>query len=112
MVIIGFSCATSKPLVRLVCGHFKHCAIITKNKNKFVLHQFVRPCKVVQIPITQRGIAQLSSHSWVFIYMNIPCNINTCHWTCVNFVKSAIGIKNIWIQTPNALYAYLKKQPA
>ena len=110
MVIIGFSCTTSKTLVRLVCGRLKHCAIITKSKNKFVLHQFVRPYKVTQIAITKRGISKLVSYGWIFIYMDIPvCEINTHKWTCVNFVKSAIGIKNIWVQTPNSLYAYLKK---
>ena len=110
MVIIGFSNKTSLPIVRVLCRQFKHCVIITQNKNKFVLHQFIKRNHVRLINIKKNGIAQLMLNGWVFIYIN-PKHIqfNPHAWTCVNYVKHAIGIKNIWVQTPNALYKYLKK---
>lgn len=110
MVIIGFSNKTYRPVVQLLCRHFKHCVIITKHANKFVLHQFVKQNCVSYIPITNRGIAQLKSNGWVFIFLHQkPISFNTHTFTCVNYVKYAIGLKSIWIQTPNALYKYLKK---
>ncbi len=110
MVIIGFSDKTSKIIVQLVCGHFKHCAIITKHANKFVLHQFVKRNYIEQIIITKRHIAQLELNGWVFIYLNSPPrHFNKKCWTCVSYAKHAIGIKNLFIQTPNSLYKYLKK---
>ena len=110
MIIIGFSNKTSKPVVQLICGRFKHCAIITKHKNKFILHQFVRRSYIVQIAITKRHIAQLELNGWVFVYLDSPPGHFTANsLTCVNYAKNVIGIKNIWIQTPNSLYKYLKK---
>jgi len=110
MVIIGFSCKTSVPVIRLLCGHFKHCVIITKHTDKFILHQFIRRNNVAHIAITKRGIAQLVQNGWVFIYLHqSPIRFNIHTWTCVNYVKNAIGLRAFWIQTPNALYKYLKK---
>lgn len=110
MIIIGFSDKTSKTVVRLLCGHFKHCVIIEKNKRKFVLHQFVKRNNVQHIVVTEHGIAQLELNGWVFIYIDSqPKNFNPHKLTCVNYVKHAMGLRNIWIQTPNALYKYIKK---
>lgn len=113
MVIVGFSDKTSKPFVRLICGHFKHCVIITQHKNKLILYQFVKQNDVVQIVISKRGIAQLELNGWVFVYLDINASkLDSRRLTCVNFVKNAIGIKNIFIQTPNSLYRYLSKNLA
>ena len=110
MVIIGFSCKTSKSFVRLVCGRFKHCVVITRHKNKFVLHQFVKRNYVSKIAITKRGLKQLKLHGWIFIHLHCsPDDGNVHALTCVNYVKSVIGLKKFWIQTPNALYKYLNK---
>ena len=110
MIIIGFSDRTSKTVVRLVCGHFKHCVIITKHANKFILHQFVRRNYIPKIAVTKRHIAQLELNGWVFIYLKLqPQLFKNNSWTCVNYVKHTVGIKNLWIQTPNSLYKYLKK---
>ena len=110
MVIVGFSDKTSKLMPRVICRHFKHCVIITKQNRSMVLHQFVRRNYVVHIAITERGIAQLKSHGWVFIFLHhAPQKFNRHAWTCVNYVKQSVGIKNLWIQTPDALYKYLKK---
>ena len=111
MLIIGFSEKTSKPLVQLVCKHMKHCAIITQDKNEMFLHQFVSRCNVAKIAITERGIAQLESNGWVFIYIDKykPERLDQRAMTCVQYAKYAIGIKKFWIQTPDALYKYLKK---
>lgn len=111
MLIVGFSDKTHIPVVKLICVHFKHCAIIAQHANKFVLHQFVSRGNIAKIAITKRGIAQLKFKGWVFIY--IPHRkleqFDARSWTCVNYAKSALGIKKFWIQTPNALYKYLKK---
>jgi len=110
MVIIGFSDKTSLPVVRMICGRLKHCVIITQHNKNFVLHQFVKHHNVAQIAISSRGIAQLESCGWVFIYLDCSdVELRNNAWTCVGFVKRAIGIKNIWIQTPNSLYKYLNK---
>jgi len=110
MVIIGFSTKTSWTIARLLCGHFKHCVIITKHAHTFVLHQFVKRCHVAHIAVSERSIAQLSNNGWVFIYLDLPVTaLDEKQITCVNFVKHAIGLKKFWIQTPNALYKYLKK---
>lgn len=111
MVIIVFSDKTHLSFVRLVCRHFKHCAVITEHANKLFLHQFVSRGNVTKIAITKRGIAQLKSNGWVFIYLPKykPIKFNPHAWTCVNYVKQALGINKFWIQTPNALYRYLKK---
>ena len=111
MVIVGFSEKTHLIFVRAICGRFKHCAIITNHANKLVLHQFVQHHNIAKIAITERGLTQLKCTGWVFV--RLPrCNIKQANlnaWTCVNYVKSGLGIKNIWIQTPNQLYKYLKK---
>lgn len=110
MIIIGFSDKTSMPVVRLICRHLKHCVVITRNNKNFILHQFVKRRHVAQIAITKRGIAQLNLHGWVFIYLDLDtCELDENKLTCVSFVKHAIGLKNIWIQTPDSLYKYLKK---
>lgn len=110
MVIIGFSDKTSVPMVRLICGRFKHCVIITKHNTNYILHQFVKHRNVAQIAISTRGIAQLKSCGWVFIYLRCHgVELNNNAWTCVDFAKRAIGIKSVWIQTPNSLYKYIEK---
>ena len=110
MIIIGFSNKTHLALVRLVCGHWKHCAVVSKNANKFILHQFVSRRHIAKIDVTQRGVAQLESNGWVFILLqckSYPPNINARN--CVQYAKSVIGLKKFWIQTPGALYKYCKK---
>lgn len=111
MIIIGFSCKTHLPIVRLVCRHFKHCAVIVRYKNRFVLHQFAHCGNVAYISITAHGIERLRALGWVFICIKSPQRIcfNKNAKTCVNYVKHAVGIKKFWIQTPDALFRYLKK---
>lgn len=111
MVIIGFSDKTSKLGVRMICRHFKHCVIITGKNNRFVLHQFVRKNHVVRIAVSNRSVAQLRTHDWVFVYLKRRCvlDFDVHAATCVNYVKHAIGLKNFWIQTPDSLYRYLIK---
>lgn len=111
MIIIGFSCKTHLPIVRLVCRHFKHCAVIVRYKNRFVLHQFAHCGNVAYITISAQGIKRLRALGWVFICIKSPQRIcfNKNAKTCVNYVKHAVGIKKFWIQTPDALFRYLKK---
>lgn len=110
MVIVGFSDKTSWQIIRLMCGHFKHCVVISEHKGKLVLHQFVHRNNVAHIAITRRGINQLKNNGWIFISLNRkPEKFNEKKWTCVSYVKYALGIKKFWIQTPNSLYRFLKK---
>lgn len=111
MTIIGFSNKTNSLWVRLVCRHFKHCAIITGHDKKFVLHQFVARHNIAKIAITTRGIAQLNANGWFFIYLSkyTARNFNLRARTCVHYAKSALRIKKIWIQTPYSLYKYIQK---
>lgn len=111
MIIVGFSCKTNMILARIFCGKFKHCAIIVPSKNNFIIHQFVRRGNVAHIAITMRGISQLARYGWDFIYLKSPpdMHFNPNAWTCVNYAKHTLGIKKFWIQTPDALFRYLKK---
>ncbi len=110
MTIIGFAKNTSKCLPRILCGQFKHCALITQHNDKFVLHQFVKRKCIRRITITERGLTQLESNGWVFIYTKLPIqSFNQNAWTCVSYVKHAVGTHNFLIQTPNGLYKYLQK---
>lgn len=110
MLIIGFSKKTHLKFVNMVCKNFKHCAVITPVGHKFVLHQFVRRNHIVKIDITKRNITQLERKGWAFIFLPQvrPDKFNPHATTCVNYAKSALHIKNFWIQTPDALYRYLK----
>lgn len=110
MFIIGFSNKTSIPLIRIICRNFKHCVIITKNQKGFILHQFVKRNYVARIVVNERGIAQLKNNGWVFIFVHKKIHkLNPRAWTCVNYVKSGIGLKNAFIQTPDKLYEYITK---
>ena len=111
MIIIGFSTTTSKILPRVLCGKFKHCVIITKYAGNFILHQFVKRKHICRITITERGLAQLESNGWVFIYKKSPISpqFDPNAWTCVDYVKRALGLHKIWIQTPNDLFKYIQK---
>lgn len=110
MILVGFSYKTHIPIVRLLCRNFKHCAIITSHKNKFILHQFVGRNNVAYISINRCGIKQLEKYGWRFIRIDVPFLIfNPNKSTCVNYVKYAIGLNKLWIQTPDALFRYIKK---
>jgi hypothetical protein len=108
---IGFSNKTHKLFARMVCRKYKHCAPITVSGNKTVLYQFERPNRVIAIPIKRRDLTILGYYGWIFIkydWIIIPEKIRqTRALTCVNFTKRACGIKNIKIQTPDALLKFL-----
>lgn len=110
MIIIGFSKTTSLIMPHIFCRDFKHCAIITQKNNKMFLYQFVRYKHIDIIEINDSGINKLAKFGWVFIYM--PQNISPDFTaqnakTCVDMVKRAIGLKRLFIQTPDSLYKYL-----
>lgn len=111
MIIIGFSKKTHLKIANHICKNFKHCAVIIPVGHKFVLHQFVKRNNVIKIAITKRSITQLERKGWVFIflYQSRIGKFNTRATTCVNYAKTALNIKNFWIQTPDALYRYLQK---
>ncbi len=111
MIIIAFSNKTSKILPKIFCQKFKHCAPIAVNKNgQLIMYQFVRQGNIAQIKIRMRDIKILGQYGWKFIYM--PCALprgfnGRGARTCVGLCKRAIGIKNVTIQTPDALHKYL-----
>lgn len=106
MVIIAFAPKTSKILPNIFCRNFKHCAVLIKNKNDFLLYQFVSHGKLDIIKIKPRDITILGMHGWRFVYVPVelvkPFPIKT--WTCVNMAKYAIGLHAPFVQTPDKLY--------
>ena len=106
MVIIAFAPKSSKVLPNIFCKRFKHCAVIVKDKNGFLLYQFISRNHIDIIHIKSRDIRILSTYGWRFVY--VPCNLPHVFpiktWTCVNLAKYAIGIHAPFIQTPDGLY--------
>lgn len=120
IMLIGFTHNTSKILPKIFCRRFRHCAIIQSSKckvqsaNMFAMYQFVRYKKIVAIPISMAGLKVLKKHGWVFIKINQKLNFELCNLnfvSCVGMVKRALGIRNPFIQTPDALYRYITKKP-
>ena len=110
MVIIAFAPTSSKILPNLFCKHFKHCAVLARDKNGFIMYQFSSHKNIAEIFIHSRDIRILGEYGWRFIYM--PCEINPYFnpgdaWTCVNMAKRAIGMRAPFVQTPDALYKKL-----
>lgn len=112
MIIIAFAPNSSKLLPNIFCKHFRHCAVLFRKKNKFIMLQFVSRKHIEQIELQQRDITLLTSHGWRFIY--IPCEMphefNPHNaWSCVDMAKRAINIKSVTIQTPYGLYKKLSE---
>ena len=110
MVIIAFSNKTSKILPRIFCRCFRHCAPIVRDGSKLVMYQFTSMHNISKIELQNRDIAILRAHGWRFIYL--PGDVKNDFparraYSCVDLSKQAIGINNIFIQTPNALYKYI-----
>ncbi len=112
MLYIGFSNYSNKFYAKIFCKKYKHCAPIVVNKNNATIYQFVHMKKTLKIVIKKSDLRLLKQHGWVFIKYStklqeksaIPC------LTCVQFTKQACGIKNIKIQTPQALLNHLSKK--
>lgn len=110
MIIIAFSEHTSKILPRLFCHHFRHCAPIVCAGDKLVMFQFTNTRNITHIELHNRDIAVLRAHGWHFVYIpnDIKINLATQRaYSCVDLSKRALGIRNIFIQTPYALYKYI-----
>lgn len=107
MIIIAFSDKTSKILPQIFCGNLKHCAPIEPTQDFLIMHQFISHHNVTKIKLNSRDIKILQAHGWRFVYLpqDLPRDLDTCRaMTCVQFCKYAIGMHNIFIQTPGALY--------
>lgn len=116
MIIVAFCTRTSKLLPRIVCRHFKHCAPIVPSgdaRKTMVMYQFVHRNKIVPIPITARGLRTLRAHGWAVVCVAgvtpPPDLARACAPTCVAFTKRACGMRRARIQTPDALYKYLRR---
>ena len=110
MIIIAFSDKTSKILPRVLCRGLKHTAPIGVYQDKLIMYQFISTKQIKQIHLNMRDLQILQQHGWRFIYLtgDLAYNFNNTNAkTCVQLSKHAIGIKNIYIQTPNSLYKYL-----
>ena len=112
MIIIAFSKKTSKILPNLICRKYKHVAPIIPYGKELIMHQFVRPGDVAKIKIQIRDLTILKSHGWDFVYIDgatLPHDYNAQYArTCVDLTKRIFCIKNIFIQTPLALYKKIK----
>jgi hypothetical protein len=111
MIIVAFTNKTSKILPKLLCRKYKHVAPVLVDKKSMTLIQFVHRKRIVKIKLTWRDIQILKQHGWNFLYLNASTTrqINQSAWTCVQMVKNLLGITNINIQTPYALYKYLSQ---
>ena len=106
MVIIAFAPKSSKILPNIFCKNFKHCAVIVKNKNEFLMYQFISRNHIDIIKIKLRDIRTLGQYGWRFVYIprNVPRAFPIKTWTCVNLAKYAIGLHAPIVQTPDSLY--------
>lgn len=110
MIIIGFSKKTSLVLPKIFCRNFKHCVVITPYKNNLLMYQFVHRGNVAKINISNQSIGQLRRFDWAFVYLPYDIAYNFDPYsarTCVDMTKSALKIKNIFIQTPDSLYRHI-----
>ena len=112
MIFIGFTNKTSKILPRIFCRKFRHVAIILPDGDGFIMYQFVRRGQIVLIPLKARDIKILMQHGWEFVLMEqhaVSKDFASLHaFTCVQLAKKAVGVRDIWIQTPYALCRRLK----
>ncbi len=112
MVYIGFSTKTHKTSARILCKTFRHVAPVLIQNSKCVIYQFVNMNKVVMISIKITDLNILVHYGWKFIQYD--CKFTPEHAlkskpiTCVQFAKRACGIRNIKIQTPDALLKFIK----
>ena len=110
MIIIAFSEHTSKLLPRIFCRHFRHCAPIFRVEHKLIMYQFTNTHNITPIELNNRDIGILRAHGWRFIYVpiDIPDDFDPhCAYSCVDLSKRALGIQNIFIQTPYGLYKHI-----
>ena len=110
MIIIAFSNKTSKILPKIFCRHFRHCAPIVCTGGKLVMYQFTNIRNISEIYLNNRDISILHAYGWRFVY--IPVDIQNDFdpmraYSCVDLSKRALGIHNICIQTPTALYEHI-----
>ena len=111
MICIGFSTKTHKLFAKILCKKYRHVAPILIKKDKCVIYQFVRFNKVVPIPIKKRDLRILQQHGWKFVKYACKFDpkraIKSKPINCVQWTKHACGIKNMAIQTPDALLKYI-----
>ncbi len=110
MIIIAFAPKSSKVLPNLFCKNFKHCAVIVRQKNGFIMYQFSSHKNVTELSLRMRDIRLLGAHGWRFVYVptDIDSNFNPHDaWTCVDMTKRAIGMRAPFIWSPDALYRKL-----
>lgn len=114
MLYIGFSDYSYKIHARIFCKKLKHCAPVVIDKDTAIIYQFVRINKIEKIRIKKRDFHILEKHGWIFIKWrkNTKAQTNTRYncFTCVQFTKKMCGIKNIKIQTPLALFNYIRQK--
>ncbi len=112
MIIIAFSSKSSKTFANVFCRKYKHVAPIVPHGNHLIMYQFVRPGYVTQIKLNAKDLNILKSHGWRFVYVDgvsLAWDFDAeSTYTCVHLAKSAIHIKDMFVQTPLALYKKLK----
>lgn len=112
ILYIGFSLTSHKLHAHILCRTYKHCAPVIVIHNKAIIYQFINPKNIVPIQIRKQDLERLKSFGWIFIKYKsniIQKDILKIHaMTCVQFTKQVCHIKNIYIQTPDALLRYLK----
>lgn len=111
---IGFSTKTHKILARIICHKYKHCAPIKSSNNNVTIYQFIKPHKIIAIPIKKRDLDILEHHGWKFVRYKAKIDPRSAlkirAITCVQFTKRALGIKKTAIQTPDDLLKYITRK--
>jgi hypothetical protein len=110
MLYIGFSIYSHKIHSQIFCHKYKHCAPVVIKGDQAIIYQFVHVNKIKEIIINKKDLNILKQHGWKFIkYHDQIQFVNKIRClTCVQFTKQVCGIKNIKIQTPDALLRYIK----
>ena len=111
-IYIGFSTKTHKTIAQIVCHKYKHCAPIKIMRSKVIIYQFVNYKKIVAITIRKQDLEKLKLFGWTFIQYKPSITdkdiLKIRAITCVNFTKRVCRIRNMKIQTPDALFRYLQ----
>lgn len=114
MIYIGFSTKSHKLYTRVLCHHFRHVAPVLIKDNNYIVYQFTAPKKISLIILKFRDLKILESYGWKFIKydckFDLQSALKTKSITCVQFTKHVCKIKNILIQTPDALFEYLQSK--
>lgn len=111
-IVVAFTHNSNKKTARVFCRRFRHCCVLFPAGNGgFTLVQ-IGLNGVRLIPVGPREIKIMKKQGWKFAKTQIkPCESYSFNFlTCVGFAKRALGIRNLFIWTPDQLYNKLRQR--